>query len=102
MTTLLITIIPSLFIVSFFVISDRFPEPTKEIIKIFFYGILICFPAFYLNSALSDVYANTEISDHLKECPAIKETCPKCELKFYKSDFEIHNCLESLKLRLKE
>ena len=65
MGTLLITILPSLLIITFFVKSDQFPEPTKQIIKIFFYGILICFPAFYLNSALSDVYANTEISDHL-------------------------------------
>ena len=65
MATLLITILPSLLIVTFFVKSDRFPEPTKEIIKIFFYGILICIPAFYLNTALSDIFANTEISQGL-------------------------------------
>ncbi|MDP7197925.1 MAG: PrsW family glutamic-type intramembrane protease, partial [SAR202 cluster bacterium] len=65
MATLLITILPSLLIVTFFVKSDRFPEPTKQIVKIFFYGILICFPAFYLNTALINVYANTEISDDL-------------------------------------
>ena len=65
MVTLLITILPSLLIVTFFVMSDRYPEPTNQIVKIFFYGILLCFPAFYLNSALIGVYANTEIYDGL-------------------------------------
>ena len=65
MGTLLITILPSLLIVTFFVKSDRFPEPTNQIIKIFIYGILICFPAFFLNSALIDVYSSTGISDGL-------------------------------------
>jgi len=45
--------------------SDKFPEPTNQIIKIFFYGILICFPAFFLNTALIDVYSSTGISDGL-------------------------------------
>ncbi len=65
MATLLITILPSLLIVTFFVKSDRFPEPTKEIIKIFFYGIFLCFPAFYLNSALGNIYTKTAVSDDL-------------------------------------
>ena len=65
MVTLLITILPSLLIVTFFVKSDRFPEPTKEIIKIFFYGIFLCFPAFYINSALGNVYDKTAIGDNL-------------------------------------
>ena len=65
MGTLLITILPSLLIVTFFVMSDKFPEPAYQIIKIFFYGILICFPAFYLNTTLINVYANTEIAESL-------------------------------------
>ena len=65
MTTLLITILPSLLIVLFFVKSDRFPEPTNQIIKIFFYGIFLCFPAYYLNTALGDIYANTGLSESL-------------------------------------
>ena len=65
MGTLLITILPSLLIVTFFVKSDRFPEPTNQIIKIFIYGILICFPAFLLNTALIDVYSSTGIRDVL-------------------------------------
>ena len=43
MATLLITILPSLLIVLFFVKSDRFPEPTNQIIKIFFMGFFYVF-----------------------------------------------------------
>ena len=65
MGTLLITILPSLLIVTFFVISDRFREPNKEIIKVFAYGILMCFPAFYLNTALGEIFASRSISENL-------------------------------------
>ena len=65
MATLLITILPSLLIVLFFVKSDRFPEPTNQIIKIFFYGIFLCIPAFYINTSLGEIYANTEIGEGL-------------------------------------
>ena len=65
MATLLITILPSLLIVAFFVKSDRFPEPTSQIIKIFMYGIFLCIPAFYINTALDEIYSNTNISEAL-------------------------------------
>ena len=65
MATLLITILPSLLIVAFFVKSDRFPEPTSEIIKIFMFGIFLCIPAFYINTALDEIYSNTNISEAL-------------------------------------
>jgi len=65
MNTLLITILPSILIVTFFVKSDRFPEPPSQIIKLFFFGILLCFPAFYLNTALGDIYASRGISEAL-------------------------------------
>ena len=65
MYTLLITILPSILIILFFVKSDRFPEPTSEIIKVFFYGILLCIPAFYINTALDEIYSNTNISKAL-------------------------------------
>ena len=65
MTTLLITILPSLLIVLFFVKSDRFPEPTSQIIKIFMFGIFLCIPAFYINTALDEIYSNTNISEAL-------------------------------------
>jgi RsiW-degrading membrane proteinase PrsW (M82 family) len=65
MSTLLITILPSILIITFFVKSDRFQEPASQIIKIFFYGILICFPAYYLNTVLGDIYASRGISESL-------------------------------------
>ena len=65
MTTLLITILPSILIVAYFVKSDRFPEPSSEIIKIFLYGIVICFPAYYLNTTLGDIYASKGIGEGL-------------------------------------
>ena len=65
MATLLITIIPSLLIITFFVMSDRFREPNKEIIKVFAYGILMCFPAFYLNKTLGQIFASRSISENL-------------------------------------
>jgi len=65
MVTLLITILPSLLIVTFFVMSDRFREPNKEILKVFVYGIILVFPAFYLNTALSEIFASRLISENL-------------------------------------
>ena len=65
MSTLLITILPSILIILFFVKSDRFPEPTSEIIKVFFYGIFLCIPAFYINTALNNIYSNMNIDDAL-------------------------------------
>ena len=65
MTTLLITILPSLLIVAFFVKSDRFPEPTSQIIKIFMFGVFLCIPAFLINTELSYIYANTDIDEAL-------------------------------------
>ena len=65
MATLLITILPSLLIVAFFVKSDRFPEPTSQIIKIFMYGLFLCIPAFLINTELGNIYANTGISEAL-------------------------------------
>src|SRR6056300_1613370 len=65
MTTLLITILPSLLIVAFFVKSDRFPEPSSQIIKIFMFGFFLCTPAFLINTELSYIYANTDIDEAL-------------------------------------
>ena len=67
MKLLLLTILPSIVIVVFFVMSDRFKEPTKEIIKVFVYGILITIPAFYFNTYLGDYYDRyTNFSQALK------------------------------------
>ena len=67
MKLLLLTILPSIAILTFFVLSDRFREPTKEIIKVFFYGILITIPAFYFNTYLNAYYESyTNFSEALK------------------------------------
>ena len=58
MSTLLITIVPSLLIILFFVKSDLFPEPNNQIFKIFLYGILLCIPAFIINTALGTFFSN--------------------------------------------
>ena len=63
MPLLLATIFPSIFIVLFFVKSDRFKEPPKEIIKIFFFGILITIPAYFLNTYLSEIWFSTNASE---------------------------------------
>ena len=66
MSVLLATILPSLIIVFYFVISDRFKEPTFQIIKIFFFGIIITIPAFFLNTYLGNfLEKNTNISEPL-------------------------------------
>ena len=58
MLTLLITVVPSLLIILFFMKSDLFPEPNNQIFKIFFYGILLCIPAFIINTALGTFFSN--------------------------------------------
>ena len=49
MTTLLITIVPSILILLYFFLSDRFKEPKGSIALVFFLGILICLPAGIIN-----------------------------------------------------
>ena len=63
MSLLFATIFPSLLIVSIFVSSDKFKEPTKEIIKVFLYGILITIPAYFLNTYLSEIWYSTNASE---------------------------------------
>ena len=65
MQLLLVTILPSIFIILYFVQSDRFKEPPKEIIKVFFYGILITIPAYILNTYLSQIWMKTELTEGL-------------------------------------
>ena len=56
--TLLITIIPSIAILLYFVFSDKFKEPRKIIIITFLFGILITIPAGYLNDYIFEVFSN--------------------------------------------
>ena len=63
--TLLLTIGVPIAIVIFIVRSDKFPEPTSLIIKTFFIGILLCWPAGFLNSfifVLEDLLGFTDMS----------------------------------------
>ena len=66
MSLLLATILPSILIILFFVYSDKFKEPSVEIIKVFVYGILITIPAYFLNTYISDFfYSSTRVSENL-------------------------------------
>ena len=66
MALLLATILPSILIILFFVYSDKFTEPRSEIVKVFFYGILITIPAFFLNTYIGDFFLNsTKVSENL-------------------------------------
>ena len=66
MPLLLVTILPSILIILFFVNSDKFKEPKNEIIKVFIFGILITIPAYILNTFLGDFwYNNTKVSQNL-------------------------------------
>tara|TARA_B100000212_G_scaffold271884_1_gene211280 strand:- start:85 stop:771 length:687 start_codon:yes stop_codon:yes gene_type:complete len=58
MALLLVTILPSILIILFFVYSDKFREPRGEILKVFIYGILITIPAYFLNSYLNVFWYN--------------------------------------------
>ena len=66
MALLLATILPSILIILFFVYSDKFKEPRSEILKVFFYGILIIIPAYFLNTYLYAFwYNNFRVSEGL-------------------------------------
>jgi RsiW-degrading membrane proteinase PrsW (M82 family) len=51
----LTTIAPSVILIYYFYASDKYKEPISTIIKITFYGILICFPAIYGNQFASSI-----------------------------------------------
>ena len=54
MNTLLITIVPSILILLYFFLSDKFKEPKGSIALVFFLGICICLPAGYINSFMEN------------------------------------------------
>ena len=56
--TLLITILPSLAILFYFIYSDKFKEPRRIIIITFFLGVLITIPAGYLNHYVMESFEN--------------------------------------------
>jgi RsiW-degrading membrane proteinase PrsW (M82 family) len=64
MTTLLITIVPSMLILLYFFLSDRFKEPKGTIALVFFLGVLICLPAGIINDFM---YENFNDGSDLSE-----------------------------------
>jgi RsiW-degrading membrane proteinase PrsW (M82 family) len=60
METLLITIAPSVIILLYFFLSDKFKEPKGTIALVFVLGVLICFPAGILNSFMTDNFGNAD------------------------------------------
>ena len=54
MSSLLITIVPSILILLYFFLSDKFKEPKGLIALVFFLGICICLPAGYINSFMEN------------------------------------------------
>jgi len=66
MSLLLITVLPSILIVLYFVKSDKFKEPKNEILKVFFLGVIIAIPAYILNTYLGEFfYNNTKVSESI-------------------------------------
>lgn len=65
MTTLLITIVPSILILLYFFLSDKFKEPKSTIALVFVLGILICFPAGILNSFMIESFGTDEFRKEL-------------------------------------
>lgn len=51
----LTTIAPSIILIYYFFTSDKYREPISTIIKITFYGVLLCFPAIYGNQFASSL-----------------------------------------------
>ena len=56
MFTVILTFVPSILILSYFILNDKFKEPIGSIILIFFLGFLICLPAGILNGLSDDFF----------------------------------------------
>ena len=59
--TLLITILPTVVILLYFIISDKFKEPKRIIIEVFLLGVVITIPAGYLNSLIISTFSTGDI-----------------------------------------
>ena len=55
--TLLITILPSIVILFYFINSDKFKEPKRVIIEVFCLGVVTTIPAGYFNSLIVDTFS---------------------------------------------
>ena len=90
MATLLITIIPSILILLFFFLSDKFKEPKGTVVLVFSIGILICLPAGIINNFMYESFNDgSDLSEKLYSSflgPAWSEEL----LKFLKSPLPDH------------
>lgn len=64
MSTILITFIPSILILFYFVLSDRFREPIHLIVMIFCLGVVICLPAGAINSFMHNNFCDGSKLSH--------------------------------------
>ncbi|MBT7543276.1 MAG: PrsW family intramembrane metalloprotease [Gammaproteobacteria bacterium] len=51
----LTTVAPSILLIYYFFTSDKYREPIGTVLKITFYGVLICFPAVYGNQFVASI-----------------------------------------------
>ena len=66
MMTILVTFVPSIVLLLYFTLSDRFKEPKGTVLLIFFLGFLICLPAGILNGLSHDFfYDGSRYSENL-------------------------------------
>jgi RsiW-degrading membrane proteinase PrsW (M82 family) len=64
--SLIITILPSLVILFYFVFSDKFKEPKRIVIEVFLLGIASTIPAGYLNTIIIKIFSkNNLVNDSL-------------------------------------
>ena len=67
--------------------SDKFREPRKSILKVFFYGCLICIPAFFANTILDSFwFYQTKVPEELIGsflAPAFVEEALKFSVLYY-------------------
>jgi len=61
MAIFLLTFLPGLLILTYFIFSDRFKEPKKVIITTFILGVVIGYPAGYLNYYIEQIFSNGNI-----------------------------------------
>lgn len=59
--TLLITILPSVLILLYFILSDKFREPRRTMVEVFGLGVAATFPAGYLNNTIEKTFQNGDI-----------------------------------------
>ena len=66
MDTILLTFVPSIALLLYFTLSDKFKEPKGTVLLIFFLGFLICLPAGILNGLSHDFfYDGSKYSENL-------------------------------------